>query len=54
LRACGALTPEEGRRLAETLAAFGEEERRAPILTGNWRHFERVPGLEVIRARRES
>ena len=26
-------------------------ERRAPILTGNWRHFERVPGLAVIRAR---
>ena len=25
LRACGALTPEERRRLAETMAAFGEE-----------------------------
>ena len=24
-------------------------DRRAPLLTRNWRHFERVPGLEVVR-----
>jgi len=27
-------------------------ERKVPLLTGNWRHLERIPGLEVVRAER--
>jgi tRNA(fMet)-specific endonuclease VapC len=34
----------------DCLVAAACLDRRAPLLTRNWRHFERVEGLDVLRA----